>query len=54
MTTHDEFEQVLGGGGGQLAHAEVVDDDQRGAGERIELLAPGALKIGLRQLLEQM
>ena len=29
VAAHDELEQVLGGGGGQLAHAEVVDDEQR-------------------------
>ena len=29
VTPHDEFEEILGGGGGQLAHAKIVDDEQR-------------------------
>ena len=28
VAAHDQLEQVLGGGVGQLAHAEVVDDEQ--------------------------
>ena len=29
VAAHDDFEQFLGGGGRELAHAEVVDDQQR-------------------------
>ena len=31
MTTHDDLEEVLGGGGRELAHSEIVDDEQRHA-----------------------
>ena len=31
VPAHDDLEEVLGGGGGELAHAEIVDDEQRHA-----------------------
>src|SRR6266849_9090662 len=32
VAPHDDFQQILGGGVRQLAHAEVVDDEQRHGG----------------------
>jgi len=49
VTAHDELEQVLGGGVGQLAHAEVVDDEQVRAGELGEVVLAG---VGERRLGE--
>ena len=45
VSTHDQLDQVLGGGAGELAHAEVGDDEQRDSGqvgeERLPI-APGS------------
>src|SRR5262245_41084695 len=51
VAAHDQFEEVLGGGGGKLAHAEVVDDEQRDAGELRELLLALAGEGGIGKLL---
>ena len=37
VAAHHEFQQVFGGGGGQFAHAEVVDDEQRCRRELVHL-----------------
>ena len=34
MAAHDDLQEVLGGGQRELAHAEVVDDEQRHGGQR--------------------
>ena len=49
VTAHDQLEQVLGRGVGQLAHAEVVDDEQVRAGELGEVVLAG---LGERRLGE--
>ena len=49
VTAHDQLEQVLGGGVGQLAHAEVVDDEQVRAGQLGEVFLAG---LGERRLGE--
>ena len=53
VTTHDQLEQVLGGGMRQLAHAEVVDDEQGHAGQigQIVLARLGERRLG--ELLEE-
>ena len=53
VAPHDEFEQVLGGRGRELAHAEVVDD--RGAGRwRARSSSPaGAVDAGLGEFIEE-
>jgi len=42
----DEFEQLLGGGEGKLAHAEVVDDEQWHGGQRLQTFFAGAVQSG--------
>jgi len=37
VAAHDNLQQVLGGSLGQLAHAEVVEDEQGHGGERLPL-----------------
>ena len=49
VAAHDQLEQVLGGGVGQLAHAEVVDDEQVRAGQLGEVVLAG---LGERRLGE--
>src|SRR5580704_8392758 len=39
----DQLVQVVGLGGGQFAHAEVVQDEHGGAGELAEPLVPGEI-----------
>ena len=53
VAAHDELEEVLGGGGRELAHAEVVDDEERHGGELGHLLAARAVDAGLGELFEQ-
>ena len=48
-----ELEQILGGGGRQLAHAEVVDDEQRHGGEVGHDLLAAVLEGGVGELVEQ-
>ena len=48
VAAHDDLQQILGGGRGQLAHAEVVEDEQRDGrevGERGPASA-GELRLG--------
>ena len=53
VAAHDELEQVLGGRVRQLAHAEVVDDEQRHGGQVGEDVLAGAVERGVGELLEQ-
>ena len=49
VAAHNQLEQVLGGGLEQLAHAEVVDDEQVRAGQLGEVVLAG---VGERRLGE--
>src|SRR5438552_3424240 len=53
VATHDELEEVLGGGGREFPHAEVVDDEQRDAGELVHAVAARAVDAGLGELIEE-
>ena len=53
VASHDELEEVLGGGVGQLAHAEVVDDEQGDAGQLGEVGLAGVGEGGLGELFEE-
>ena len=53
VAAHDHLEEVLGGGVRELAHAEVVDDEQRDGGQVREEPLAGAIERGIRQVLEQ-
>jgi hypothetical protein len=48
VAAHDDFQEVLGGGGREPTHAEVVDDEQRDGGEVREggLARAGGLRVG--------
>jgi hypothetical protein len=52
VAAHDEFEQVLGGAGGELAHAQVIHE-QRHAAELCQVLLAAAVEGGVGELLEQ-
>src|SRR2546427_8889558 len=49
----DELEEVLGGGGRELPHAQVIDDDERDGREFGHPLAAGAGEGGVGEFLEQ-
>ncbi len=53
VATHDQLEEIFGRRRRQLAHAEIVDDEERDAGEEID--SGGALSVegGFAQLFEQ-
>ena len=53
VAAHDQFEQVLGGGVGQLAHAEVVDDEQVRAGQLGEVVLAGLGERCLGEFFEE-
>ena len=53
VAAHDDFQQILGGGVRQLAHAEVVDDEQRHSGHRFHVLFARAVGDGVGQFIEQ-
>ncbi len=47
------LEQVLGGSVGQLAHADVVDDEQGHAGQLGQIVLAGVGERGLGELFEE-
>ena len=53
VAAHDQLEQVLGRGVGQLAHAEVVDDEQGHPGQLGQVVLAGLGKGRLGKLLEE-
>ena len=53
VAAHDQLEQILGGGVRQLAHAEVVDDEQRDGRELGEVVLARAVERRVGELLEQ-
>ena len=53
IAPHDQLEEILGGGVRELAHAEVVDDEQRDGGQFGQERLPRAIDRGLGDLLQQ-
>jgi len=53
VAAHDDFEQILGGGLGKLAHAEVIDDEQGDGGDRFHVLLAGTVERSVSELFEQ-
>ena len=53
VAAHDDLQEVLGGGGRELAHAEVVDDEQRDGGEVREGGLAGAGELGVGELVDE-
>jgi len=45
VAAHDDLEEILGGGVGELAHVEIVDDEQRDGGELGEVGLTGAAEL---------
>src|SRR5437762_7873485 len=52
VAAHDQLEEILGRGGRELPHAQVVDDEEGDRGKLGHPLAAGAGERGLRELLE--
>src|SRR5260221_9436098 len=53
VASHDELEQIFGGGGGELLHAEVVDDEQGNGREELDVLLSRAVECGVCEVFEQ-
>jgi hypothetical protein len=53
VAAHHDFQQIFGGGVGQLAPAEVVEAEQRHSGHRLHVLLARAIGDGVGQLIEQ-
>ena len=53
VSPHDDFQQVLGRGMRQFAHAEIVDNEERHAGHRLHELLARTLNYRLRQIVQQ-
>jgi hypothetical protein len=53
VAAHDDFQQFFGGGQRQLAHAEVVDDQQRHGGQHLHVLFAFAVQGGVGQIFQQ-
>ena len=53
VAAHDDLQQILGRGQRQLAHAEVVDDEQRHGGQRLHELLARAVGNCLGQVIQQ-
>src|SRR5207245_1578086 len=49
----DQFEEILGGGRGELPHGEVVDDQEGDGGELGHAFAAGARERGVGEPVEQ-
>lgn len=45
LSLGDELIEVIGLGGGQLAHSKVVEDEQIGADEFADAFLPGAVRV---------
>ena len=53
VAPHDQFEQIFGRGVGQLAHTQVVDDEERDGRQRREVCLACIRERGLRDLFQQ-
>jgi hypothetical protein len=53
VAPHDHFQQILGGTERQFARSEIVEDEQRHAGQRLEVLLARAVHDGPGEFLQQ-
>jgi hypothetical protein len=53
IAAHDDLQQFLGGGQRQLAHSQVVDDQQRHGGQQFHKLLALAIERGVGQFFQQ-
>src|SRR6266542_2105362 len=49
VATHDDLEEILGRGVRQLAHGEIVDQEERDGGELRQVWLPRARQLGTRK-----
>ena len=52
VPTHDDFQEILGGRVWELAHAEIVDDEQWHAGDGGHVVLARAAELRLGELFE--
>jgi len=53
IASHDDLQQFLGGGQRQLAHSQVVDDQQRHGGQLLHQFLALSIERSIRQVLQQ-
>ncbi len=53
VAAHNMFEQFFGGGQGELAHAEVINNGQRDGGQRFQTFFAGAVERGVGDLFQE-
>ena len=53
VAAHDDFQQFFGGGEGQLAHAEIINDQQGHSHQRLHVLFARAVERGFGEFIEQ-
>src|SRR5207302_7661804 len=53
ITTHDDLQQFLSCGLGQLAHAQVIDDQQRDGGQPVHHLFAGTFQRSFGKFFQQ-
>jgi len=51
--SHDDLQQFLGSGEGQLAHAQIVEDEQGHGHQELHVLFAGTVESGFGQFIEQ-
>ncbi len=54
VAAHDWLQQLLGGGGGQLPYAQVVDEQEGDGTELSEHRLSGAIQHSMGQILQQL
>jgi hypothetical protein len=54
IAAHDDLQQFFGGGQRQLAHSQVVDDQQRDGGQQVHELLALAIERGIGQFFQQV
>ena len=53
IAAHNDLREVLGRGGRELTHAEIVDDEQRHGGQQFHVLFARAVDGGFGDFIEQ-
>ena len=53
IAAHDDLEQVLGGVRRELAHTEIVDDEQGHRGELVHVLLASLVEDGVHELFDE-
>src|SRR5262249_6664960 len=53
VAAHDDLQQVFGGGQRELAHSEIVNDEQRKRDDPLDVLFPGAVQSCIGKFIKQ-